>query len=197
MKRSSATRRSASSPAKRSMSAAGQPVLIDRRHQRGARALPERGRGEALTPPPAPALDGAAVDANHLGQFPHAPRRRAVQQDRNQHHDRGDVDLGAEEAQRRRRRSRPAAIDGTAEAEALVVLAPKAAGPATRLAPIVSAMNNAAASLAPSTPCGVGEVAITGEQQLVECGVGQQVSVQGMRPPRREGADHNGQARTQ
>jgi hypothetical protein len=43
-------------------------------------------------------------------------------------------------------------------------------------------MNNAAASLAPSTPCGVGEVAITGEQQLVECGVGQQVSVQGMRP---------------
>jgi hypothetical protein len=58
-------------------------------------------------------------------------------------------------------------------------------------------MNNAVASLAPGTQSGVGEVAITGEQQLVECGVGQQVSVQAMRPPRLEGADHNGQARTQ
>jgi hypothetical protein len=29
-------------------------------------------------------------------------------------------------------------------------------------------MNNAVASLAPDTPSGVGEVAITGEQQLVE-----------------------------
>jgi type IV secretory pathway protease TraF len=41
-----------------------------------------------------------------------------VPQNCNQHHDRGDVDLGAEEAQRRRRRPRPAAIDGAAEAEA-------------------------------------------------------------------------------
>ena len=48
-------------------------------------------------------------------------------------------------------------------------------------------MNNAAASLAPGTPSGIGEVAITGEQQLVECGVGQQVSVQVMRPSRLEG----------
>jgi SEC-C motif len=55
-------------------------------------------------------------------------------------------------------------------------------------------MNNAAASLAPGTPSGVGEVAITGEQQLVECGVGQHLSVQRMRSPRLVGADHNGQA---
>jgi signal transduction histidine kinase len=101
------------------------------------------------------------------------------------------------EAQRRRRRPRPAAIDRAAEAEAPVVLTPEAAGPATRLAPIVSRMNNAVASLAPGTPSGVGEVAITGEQQLVECGVGQHVSVQRMRPPRLVGTDHNGQARTQ
>ena len=107
-----------------------------------------------------------------------------------------DIDLGAEEAQRRRRRPRPAAVDRAAEAEAPVVLTPEAAGPATRLAPIVSRMNNAAASLAPGPPSGVGEVVITGEQQLVECGVGQHVSVQRM-PPRLVGADHNGQARTQ
>jgi hypothetical protein len=31
----------------------------------------------------------------------------------------------------------------------------------------------------------------------MECGVGQQVSIQRMRPPRRDGADQYGQARTQ
>lgn len=160
-----------------------QPGRIDRRHERGASDLPEWCRGEALTPPCAPALDGAAIDADHLGQLPQARRRCAVPQDRDQHHDRGNVDLTAQEAQRRRRRPRPAAVERAAEAQAPVVLAPEAAGPATRLAPIMSAMNNAAASLAPSTPSGVGEVAITGEQQLVECGVGQHVSVQRMRPP--------------
>ena len=196
MKRSSATSRSASSPAKRSMSAAGSRPG-SRRHERGASDLPEWCRREAVTPPCAPALDGAAIDADHVGQLPHARRRCAVPQDRDQHHDRGNVDLGAEEAQRRRRRPRPAAIDRAAEAEAPVVLTPEAAGPATRLAPIVSRMNNAVASLAPGTPSGVGEVAITGEQQLVKCGVGQHVSVQRMRPPRLVGADHNGQARTQ
>ena len=40
-------------------------------------------------------------------------------------------------------------------------------------------MNNATAPRATRATCGVGEVAITGEQQLVERGVGQQVSVQG------------------
>jgi hypothetical protein len=96
-----------------------------------------------------------------------------VLHDRDQHHDRGDVDLGAEEAQRRRRRPRSTALDGTAEAVAPVVLAPEPAGPATRLAPIGGGVNNAAAPRAPRAPSGVGEVAILGEQQLVECGVGQ------------------------
>src|SRR6202795_3916583 len=138
-----------------------QPAQIDRGDERGAGDLREWGRGEAVTPPCAPALDGAAIDTDHLGQLPHPQRRCAVPQDRDQHHDRGNVDLGADEAQRRRRRPRPAAVDRAAEAEAPVVLAPEAAGPTTRLAPIVSGMNNAAASLAPRTPSGVGEVAIT------------------------------------
>src|SRR6266581_1345775 len=94
-------------------------------------------------------------------------------------------------------RPRSTAIDRAAEAEAPVVLAPEAAGPATRLAPIGSGMNNAATPRATRTPCGVGEVAIIGEQQLVECGVAQRVSVQRMRPPRLEGIDRNGQAWTQ
>src|SRR5271169_168595 len=37
-----------------------QPARIDRRHERGASDLPEWCRGEAVTPPCAPALDGAA-----------------------------------------------------------------------------------------------------------------------------------------
>jgi len=99
-----------------------QPARIDRRHERGASDLPEWCRGKAVTPPCAPPLDGAAIDADHLGQLPHAQRRCTVPQDRDQHHDRGNVDLGAEEAQRRRRRPRPAAIDRAAEAEALYSL---------------------------------------------------------------------------
>src|SRR5271155_930351 len=126
-----------------------QPARIDRRHERGASDLPEWCRGEAVTPPCAPPLDGAAIDADHLGQLPHAQRRCAVPQDRDQHHDRGNIDLGAEEAQRRRRRPRPAAIDRAAEAEAPVVLTPEPAGPATRLAPIVGRMKNARATPAP------------------------------------------------
>src|SRR5260370_11458013 len=70
-------------------------------------------------------------------------------------------------------------MDCAAEAEAPVVVAPKAAGPATRLAPIRSGMNNATAPRATRAPCGVGKVAIIGEQQLMELGVSQQVSVQG------------------
>src|SRR5271154_2725671 len=41
-----------------------QPARIDRRHERGASDLPEWCRGEAVTPPCAPALDGAAIDAD-------------------------------------------------------------------------------------------------------------------------------------
>jgi hypothetical protein len=55
-------------------------------------------------------------------------RSAVVLQDPDQHHDRGNVDLGAEEAQRRRRRPRPAAIDRAAEAEAPVVLTPEGQG---------------------------------------------------------------------
>ena len=44
---------------------------------------------------------------------------------------------------------------------------------------------------------GVGEIRIAGEKHLMECGVGQQVSIQRMRPPHLDGADQHGQARTQ
>ena len=41
----------------------------------------------------------------------------------------------------------------------------------------------------------IGEIAIKGEQQMTECGISQQVSIQRMRPPRHDDADPHGQAR--
>jgi hypothetical protein len=58
-------------------------------------------------------------------------------------------------------------------------------------------MQRAAAKHTSPGARGVGEIRIAGEKHLMECGVGQQVWVQRMRPPRLEGADRNGQARTQ
>jgi hypothetical protein len=58
-------------------------------------------------------------------------------------------------------------------------------------------MQSAAAQRASLGSRRVGEIGIEGEQQVMECGVGQQVSVQRMRPPRLNGAQPYGQAWTQ
>ena len=121
----------------------------------------------------------------------------AVPHDRDQHHDRGEIDLAAEEAQRRRRRPRAAAVHRTAEAEALVMLLAQSAGPATRLAPVAGGMQHAAAQRASCASCRIGKIPIEGEQQVVEFGVGQQGSVQGMRPSQLQVVDRDGQDRTQ
>jgi hypothetical protein len=44
-------------------------------------------------------------------------------------------------------------------------------------------MQRASATHASPGTCRVGKIAITGEQQMMECGVGQQLSIQRMRPP--------------
>jgi len=95
-------------------------------------------------------------------------------QDRDQHDNGGEIDLAAEEAQRWWRLTRPATIDGTAEAETLIVLQPHTAGPAARLAQIAGRMQHTAAQLAVPGPAGIGEVLVTGEQEIVESGIGQQ-----------------------
>ena len=98
-----------------------------------------------------------------------------------QHDDRRDIDLAPEEAQRRRRRPRPAAVDSTAEAEALVVLRPETAGPATRLSAIARHVPAPAAGAALGTGC-VRQIAVDGEQEIVEFGIRQQRCVQGCTP---------------
>ena len=173
-----------------------QPAVLDRRHERGAHRYLKRHRGERVAPPAAPALDGAAVDANGLAE-PFQPRvRDALLQDGDQHDDRGDENATAEEADRCRRLSRAASIDRAAEAETQVVLGAEAAQPALRLASETSRVQTAAAVPASAGASRVGEIAIDGEQEIVESGIGQESCVQRMRPPQHE-ADRHGQARTQ
>ena len=160
--------------------------------------LPERGRREVLAPPPPPALDGAAVDADELREPSHPRGRRALPHDRDQHHDRGEIDLAAEEAQRRRRLALAATVARAAEAEAPVVLLARA-GTAGRAA---CGGYRAECSAPPHSAhrprrAAIGEVPIKDEKQLMECGVGQQGLIQRMRPPRLKVVDHDGQTRTQ
>jgi len=56
-------------------------------------------------------------------------------------------------------------------------------------------MQRTATTRAALTARRIGEIAIKGKQQMMEGGVGQQVSIQRMRPPHRDGADQHGQAR--
>ena len=112
--------------------------------------------------------------------------RRAVPHDRDEHHDGGEIDLAAEEPQRRRRRPRAAAIDGAAEAEAPIVLRAQLAEPAARLAPVARGMQRRRRTARIPRLARPRQDRVEGEQQMVECGVGQQVSVQRMRPPRLE-----------
>ena len=101
-------------------------------------------------------------------------------QQRDQHDDGGDIDPAAKEAKRRRRLSAPATIDRTAEAEALVVLGAKTATPAAWLAWISGRVQATAALFATFGATVIGEIAINGEQEVVESGIGQQGCVQGM-----------------
>ena len=149
-----------------------QADAIDRRHELGVCDPPERRGREHVAPPSAPTLHSAAVDADDLCEPLHPGVGHAVPQDCDQHDDRRNIDAAAEEAQRRRRLPRPAAVNGTAEAEALIVLGAQPTGPAARLARVSRRMQPAAAQRAALGLAGVGKIAIDGEQQIVESGIG-------------------------
>jgi hypothetical protein len=76
-------------------------------------------------------------------------------------------------------------------------LAAHAPGLATRLARVGCRMQHATAQRASPGSGLLGEIAVAGEQEIVERGVGQQLSIQRIRPPRFDGARPHGQARTQ
>ena len=100
-------------------------------------------------------------------------------QDRDQDHDRGDINATAEKAQRRRCRTRPTTLPSAAEAEAPVMLGAELQRPPTRLAIEVGHVEPGAAVRATLGLPLVGEIAITSEQEVVESDIGKYFCVQG------------------
>ena len=95
-------------------------------------------------------------------------------EDRDEHDDGSEIDLAAEEPDRRRRCPRTATVDGATEAEPLVVLRAKSYETATRFARVTRRMQNARASYTTVRLRGISHIPIEGKQQLVESGIGQQ-----------------------
>src|SRR5262252_339814 len=143
-------------------------IVIDRWHELGTRDPPERRRRERVAPPVAPACDRAAVDAGDIRKPRQTGVGRAVLQDGDQHDDRRDIDAAAEKAQRRWRLPAPAAVDGAAEAEALVVLGAELATAAPGLALELGRMQHTVAMPASPGACGVGEIGVEGEEQFAD-----------------------------
>src|SRR5208283_2068640 len=105
-----------------------QAIVIDGRHECGPADLPERARRKGVAPPLSPALDRPAVDADQLGQLSHPRGGRTFPHDRDQHDDRGEIDLAPEKPQRRRRCAGAATVAGAAEAERQSCSSPSPAG---------------------------------------------------------------------
>src|SRR5208337_2664958 len=142
-----------------------QAIVIDGRHECGPADLPERARREGVAPPLSPALDRPAVDADQLGQLSHPRGGRAFPHDRDQHDDRGEIDLAPEKPQRRRRCAGAATVAGAAEAEAPIMLLAEPGRTATGLAAILGRMQDAAAQRASSPPRRNRHVLIKDEKQ--------------------------------
>ena len=151
---------------------------VERRHEAGARHPPERGRRERVAPPPAPACDRAPVDGHDPAQALKPRVADAVLQNGDQHDDGRDIHPAPEEAQRRRRRPRTAAVDGAAKAEALVVLRPETTRPPAGFAGVARHVP-APATGAALGPASLRQITVDGEQEVMESGVGQQRCVQG------------------
>ena len=192
MRRRSAARGTASKevsccsmpPAKRSSSEAGRPAMSSG-GTKAALATGAEGAvaGKRRKPPRAPARESSAIDPRHGRQTRQARRRRPVQHRRDQRHDRGEIDLAAEKAQRGRGRPLAAAIHRTAEAEALAILLAQPGGATARLA-AQTAPNGARHHIvaAARRPGGGRKIAVEDEELLMELGVGQHSLVQGVRP---------------
>jgi hypothetical protein len=152
-------------------------IFLDGRYELGARPPPEGRRRERLAPPILPALQRAAVDGDGAAQPQQPALGKAEPHDGGNHHDRRAIHLAPQEAQRRRRCPRAAAIDRAAETEAPAVLGaestPKRQWQATRLAGVFARVQRTPARASRRAMI-VGKVAVEGEQQLVKAGIGQQ-----------------------
>ena len=135
----------------------------------------------------------AKVSSHHLRQRPSVRRSMPSSADRRctrsrrrpllhrggQRHHRGEIDLGAEKAQRWRRCPRAATVHRTAAAETLAGPVTQSGRNPARLAVEPRRMQCAAAFATADLPGGSCNVAIEVEQLLMEFGVVQQGLVQG------------------
>jgi hypothetical protein len=94
-----------------------QGVDLEKRYQTGASDLPERCLGKVLAPEDLPASDGPTVGAEASGKLADSTWRRPLPQGADQDDDGAQIDLGAEEADRRGCHSLPATVTIAAEAQ--------------------------------------------------------------------------------
>jgi hypothetical protein len=94
--------------------------------------------------------------------------RDSVPQGRDQHHDGGEIDAAAEEAQRWRRHLRPAIIGRTTEAETPVMFRPEPVKRPPRLTQIGGQMQRTIATRAASSTRGISKIAIKRKQQMMK-----------------------------
>ena len=142
-----------------------QAILIDGRHECGRRRPPERARHEG---------DGSRRTAPKVAALPPRPaasRRPAP--------DGAEIDLAAEEPERRRRRALATEVHRAAEAQALVGHPTEPNRPAARLASEPRRVQYAATACAPRRARCRRKITVECEEQFVEFGVRQQCSVQG------------------
>jgi hypothetical protein len=122
------------------------------------------------------------IKSRYDRQTRQAGRRDAELHRRDQRYHGGEIDVPTQKAQRRRGSARAAAIHRATEAETLDVFLAEPGRTAARLAVIRTGMQRATAEPAPCRPGGGREVAVEGEQLLMELGVGQHGLVHWVRP---------------
>ena len=144
------------------------------------RRLPEQGLHERRAPPFSPTCDGAPVDAKLARQFRQRRPRSAVHQHRNEQYGHGDIDPAPEKPQRRRCRTLSAVIFRAAQAQALAIEFPGLRRHSPGLARIIRRVELAAA-VASLLPCGLRQIVVELDQQLMEADVVDKLLVQPLR----------------
>ena len=181
-KRSTAVSCCSMPPAKRSSSEAGRPAMSSGGMKRALASCAKAPSVKVARHQTRQRREGSPIDPRQARQTRQPCRRCPVQHCRDQRHDRGEVDLAPEKAQRWRGVPLATAVHRTAEAEAPGIILAQPGGTAARLAAKRRRMECTAAVTATSRPGDGRKVAVEDEQLLVESGVSQHSLVPQVRP---------------
>src|SRR5579859_4090282 len=151
---------------------------FDDRYEMRTCNLPERRLGKVFTPEDLPAGDGPPVGAEACGEVADSPWRGPLSHSADEDDDGAQVDLGPEEAHRRRRRSLPAAVAIAAEAQSEAQWLGKLDGGAARLSGVVGRVQVSAARtrFLAGFLC---EILINGQEERPEPGGPRQIVIHG------------------